>query len=76
MKNLLSHRRSGYIRYSVLTYNIQHYEVVHEIIEKDPEAEYLLITSVFMVWDRFYLGRIHIILSKIREEVRIFLRNI
>jgi glycosyltransferase involved in cell wall biosynthesis len=32
--------------------------------------------SVFMVWDRFYLGRIHIILSKIREEVRIFLRNI
>ena len=45
MKNLLSHRRSGYIRYSVLTYNIQHYEVVHEIIEKDPEAEYLLITD-------------------------------
>lgn len=32
-------------RYTVLTYIINHYEVVHEILEKDPEAEYLLITD-------------------------------
>lgn len=32
-------------RYTVLTYNIQHYEIVHEIEEKDPNAEYLLVTD-------------------------------
>ena len=32
-------------RYTVLTYIINRYEVVHEILEKDPEAEYLLITD-------------------------------
>lgn len=32
-------------RYTVLTYIINNYERVHEILEKDPEAEYLLITD-------------------------------
>lgn len=32
-------------RYTVLTYIINHYEVVHEIWDKDSEAEYLLITD-------------------------------
>lgn len=32
-------------KYTVLTYIINRYEVVHEILEKDPEAEYLLITD-------------------------------
>lgn len=32
-------------RYTVLCYNINHYEIVHEIKEKDPEAEYLMITD-------------------------------
>jgi len=33
------------MRYTVLTYIIGNYESVHEILEKDPEAEYLLITD-------------------------------
>lgn len=33
------------LRYSVLAFIINKYEVVHEIGEKDPEAEYLLITD-------------------------------
>lgn len=32
-------------RYSVLTYIIGDYEIVHEIGEKDPDAEYLLVTD-------------------------------
>lgn len=32
-------------RYSVLTYNFNDYEVVHEIGEKDPNAEYILVTD-------------------------------
>ena len=34
------------MRYSVLTYNIGGYEKVHEIWEKDPEAEYIMVTDV------------------------------
>lgn len=33
------------MRYTVLTYIIGHYEVVHEVEEKDPEAEYILVTD-------------------------------
>ena len=33
------------MKYTVLTYIINKYEFVHEIAEKDPEAEYLLITD-------------------------------
>ena len=33
------------MRYTVLTYIFGGYEQVHEIEEKDPEAEYLLITD-------------------------------
>lgn len=33
------------MRYTVLTYHIGNYEDVHEILEKDPEAEYLLVTD-------------------------------
>lgn len=33
------------VRYSVLTYIIGTYEIVHEIKEKDPEAEYVLVTD-------------------------------
>ena len=32
-------------KYTVLCYNINGYEKVHEIIEKDPECEYLMITD-------------------------------
>ena len=32
-------------RYSVLSYIIGNYELVHEIEEKDPEAEYILVTD-------------------------------
>ena len=32
-------------RYTVLTYIFNHYEKVHEIREKDPEADYVLITD-------------------------------
>ena len=32
-------------RYTVLTYIFNHYEKVHEVREKDPEADYLLITD-------------------------------
>lgn len=32
-------------QYSVLTYIIGDYEIVHEILEKDPDAEYLLVTD-------------------------------
>lgn len=32
-------------RYSVLTYIVCNYEIVHEIGEKDPEAEYILVTD-------------------------------
>lgn len=32
-------------RYTVLTYNIGNYELVREIEEKDPEAEYVLVTD-------------------------------
>lgn len=31
--------------YSVLTYIFNNYEKVHEVVEKDPEAEYLLVTD-------------------------------
>lgn len=33
------------IKYTVLTYIINNYEIVHEIEEKDPEAEYVLVTD-------------------------------
>lgn len=33
------------MRYTVLTYLIGHYEVLHEVEEKDPEAEYILVTD-------------------------------
>ena len=33
------------MKYSVLCYIIGNYEVVHEIIEKDPDAEYILVTD-------------------------------
>ena len=33
------------MRYTVLSYIIGHYEDVHEIREKDPEAEYILVTD-------------------------------
>ncbi|MBQ0049924.1 MAG: hypothetical protein KBT12_06800 [Bacteroidales bacterium] len=33
------------MRYTVLTYHIGKYELVHEIEEKDPEAEYVLVTD-------------------------------
>ena len=33
------------MKYSVLTYIIGDYECVHEIKEKDPEAEYILVTD-------------------------------
>lgn len=33
------------MRYSVLTYIVSNYEIVHEIGEKDPEAEYILVTD-------------------------------
>lgn len=32
-------------RYTVLTYNVENYELVREIEEKDPEAEYILVTD-------------------------------
>lgn len=32
-------------KYSVLCYIINKYEIVHEILEKDPECEYLLVTD-------------------------------
>lgn len=32
--------------------------------------------SVFKVWDRYYIGRIHVLLSEIKEEVQLFIRNI
>ena len=32
-------------RYSVLTYIFNGYEKVHEIIEKDEDAEYILVTD-------------------------------
>lgn len=32
-------------RYTVLTYNIDHYEMLHEVMEKDPEAEYIYVTD-------------------------------
>ena len=32
-------------KYSVLCYIINQYEIVHEILEKDPEAEYVLVTD-------------------------------
>lgn len=32
-------------RYSVLTYNINNYEVVHEVEQIDPEAEYIFVTD-------------------------------
>ena len=37
--------RQGMNRYTVLTYIINNYEQVHEIINKDPEAEYILVTD-------------------------------
>jgi len=33
------------MRYTVLTYNFGGYEQVHEVKEKDPEAEYILVTD-------------------------------
>ena len=33
-------------RYSVITYNFGNYEIIHEVEEKDPEAEYILITDL------------------------------
>ena len=32
--------------------------------------------SVFKVWDRYYIGRIHVLLSEIKEELQLFMRNI
>lgn len=32
-------------RYSILTYNINNYEVIHEVEQMDPEAEYVLVTD-------------------------------
>ena len=33
------------MKYSVLTYIVGNYEIVHEVKEKDPEAEYVLVTD-------------------------------
>ena len=33
------------MRYTVLTYNFGNYECIHEIREKDPDAEYILVTD-------------------------------
>ena len=45
-------------RYSVLTYNFNNYEIVREIGEKDPEAEYILVTDNFLfssdTWNVIY----------------------
>ena len=32
-------------RYSVLCYIINNYEIVHEVIERDPDAEYIIVTD-------------------------------
>lgn len=32
-------------RYTILCYIINNYEVVHEVIERDPDAEYILVTD-------------------------------
>ena len=32
-------------KHTVLCYIINKYEIVHEVLEKDPEAEYLLVTD-------------------------------
>lgn len=45
MISIFPHHPKGYIRYSVLTYIIQNYDIVHEIEEKDPHAEYILVTD-------------------------------
>lgn len=46
------------IRYSVLTYIFGEYEIVHEILEKDPNAEYILVTDnpnlTSNTWDILY----------------------
>lgn len=31
---------------------------------------------VFNVWDRYYIGRIHVLLSEIKEELQLFIRNL
>lgn len=33
------------MKYSVLTYIFNDYEIVHEVVEKDPDAEYILVTD-------------------------------
>lgn len=32
-------------KYTILCYNINSYELVHEVIEKDPDCEYLMVTD-------------------------------
>ena len=32
-------------RYTVITYIFGNYEKVHEVLEKDPEADYVLVTD-------------------------------
>ena len=32
-------------KYTILCYNINHYEIVHEVLEKDPNCEYIMVTD-------------------------------
>lgn len=45
MYNGQSQRSAKMAKYTVLCYIIDNYEVVHEVLEKDPDAEYILVTD-------------------------------